>query len=141
MGERRILSCSLRYCGDLRDWVGRGSGRKGYSSDGRISEVPPNRGWKAALTRPLESGRYVAQPFQAAGHRGFPAPNHRCLTGSLAVLPRACLRIPLSVGRGVRAEPGWVNFKRRRLIGTIRPTFFGHALRFFPAFAEEISYS
>jgi len=30
-------------------------------------DVPPTGGWKAARTRTLESVRYVAQPFQAAG--------------------------------------------------------------------------
>jgi len=33
----------------------------------RILTVPPTGGWKAARTRTLESVRYVAQPFQAAG--------------------------------------------------------------------------
>src|SRR5438034_9155822 len=41
---------------------------------GRIVTVPPSGGWKAARTRTLESVRYVAQPFQAAGWRSFPAP-------------------------------------------------------------------
>src|SRR5437762_11847025 len=41
---------------------------------GRILKVPPSGGWKAARTRTLESVRYVAQPFQAAGWRSFPAP-------------------------------------------------------------------
>src|SRR5919109_2776332 len=41
---------------------------------GRILIVPPSGGWKAARTRTLESVRYVAQPFQAAGSRSFPAP-------------------------------------------------------------------
>src|SRR5207248_8071372 len=41
---------------------------------GRILTVPPSGGWKAARTRTLESVRYVAQPFQAAGSRSFPAP-------------------------------------------------------------------
>src|SRR5256884_4725525 len=37
-------------------------------------KVPPSGGWKAPRTRTLESVRYVAQPFQAAGWRSFPAP-------------------------------------------------------------------
>src|SRR6266536_2853889 len=41
---------------------------------GRIWTVPPSGGWKAARTRTLESVRYVAQPFQAAGSRSFLAP-------------------------------------------------------------------
>src|SRR5438046_9764570 len=41
---------------------------------GRILTVPPTGGWKAARTCTLESVRYVAQPFQAAGSRSFPAP-------------------------------------------------------------------
>src|SRR5438874_13412053 len=41
---------------------------------GRVLKLPPSGGWKAARTRTLESVRYVAQPFQAAGSRSFPAP-------------------------------------------------------------------
>src|SRR5204862_7950453 len=41
---------------------------------GHILTVPPTGGWKAARTRTLESVRYVAQPFQAAGSGSFPAP-------------------------------------------------------------------
>src|SRR5205814_10178277 len=40
----------------------------------RILKVPPSGGWKAARTRTLECVRYVAQLFQAAGWRSFPAP-------------------------------------------------------------------
>src|SRR5437773_3295546 len=41
---------------------------------GRILKVQSSGGWKAARTRTLESVRYVAQPFQAAAWRSFPAP-------------------------------------------------------------------
>src|SRR5207237_10251204 len=39
------------------------------------------RAWKAAGTRTLESVRYVAQPFQAAGWRSFPAPQRAPASG------------------------------------------------------------
>src|SRR5947207_4268303 len=48
--------------------------RAAPAETGRILKVSPSRGWKAARTRTLESVRYVAQPFQAAGLRSFPAP-------------------------------------------------------------------
>src|SRR5947207_12611894 len=48
--------------------------RAAPAETGRILKVTPSGGWKAARTRTLESVRYVAQPFQAAGWRSFSAP-------------------------------------------------------------------
>ena len=56
----------------MEEWLVEGLNRENLTVTAaarHILKVPPSGGWKAARTRTLESVRYIAQPFQAAGWR------------------------------------------------------------------------
>src|SRR5438128_12560503 len=69
-------SKAIRFMGAYvgREGISRQSDSRLQTAAGCILTLPPSGGSKAARTRTLESVRYVAQPFQAAGWRSFPAP-------------------------------------------------------------------
>jgi len=89
----------------------------------RVWELRQNGGWKAAVTRPLESGRHVAQPFQAAGYWGFPAPSLRFFADLLRELRRytSILVVPIlwlnSAVAGVASKSVWRFWRRSKLVG------------------------